>query len=231
MAVGITILSGARQAERLEFDLPEFRAGDKRACEVFFDPMRDRAARGCLTLFRLDNEGWSVKNLGGAQLLVNDRPVQASARLRSGDVLRLSPAGPDFLFHLLPRLSAPVACGQSERDSTAPDPPAARKPCEPSGPAPETGEGWDSRRMALAEYPHGQGGPEAPAPSPQDAWDRLGEAVTGDSEWDNLGAPTTDEPSGSENDDTSRPSIKLLALVLVASAVVMVLGLLLVGRH
>ena len=85
--------------------------------------------------------------------------------------------------------------------------------------------------MALAEYQHGQGGPEAPAPSPQDAWEKLGEAATGDSAWDNLGAPTTDVTSGSENDETSGPSIKLLALVLVASAVVVVLGLLLVGRH
>ncbi|HUY35158.1 MAG TPA: FHA domain-containing protein [Pirellulales bacterium] len=246
MAVGITILSGTRQGERLEFDLPEFRAGDTRACELFFDPMRDRAARGCQTLFRLDNEGWSVKNVGGGQVLVNDRPVQAGTRLRSGDVVRLSPAGPDFMFHLLARVSAPAIRGRAAGDSTAPHPPAAAKPPEPSEPAPGPGDGWDNRRTAFAEYPHGQGGPEIPEPNPQDAcWDSLGTLetqrqdgcvrhddtpATGDLAWENPGAPATDEVPGSENHDTTSPSITQLALVVVASALV-VLGLLLVSRR
>ncbi|HVC94288.1 MAG TPA: hypothetical protein VND64_11390 [Pirellulales bacterium] len=107
MAVGITILSGARQGERLEFDAAEFLAGGDSACRVFFDPHVDPGAGGREAFFRLDDEGWSMKNTGNGELLVNDRVVHGSTRLRSGDVVRMSPSGPDFSFNLLARLSAP----------------------------------------------------------------------------------------------------------------------------
>ncbi|HUY36211.1 MAG TPA: FHA domain-containing protein [Pirellulales bacterium] len=138
MAVGIIILSGARQGERLEFDFAEFRAGGVRACQVFFDPQFDPGVSGREALFRLGDDGWCVKNAGGGELLVNDRVVRGSTRLRSGDVVRLSPSGPDFSFNLLARLSAPTASAASAAPlSTAPakpdagpgrdgDPPSAR---------------------------------------------------------------------------------------------------------
>jgi hypothetical protein len=143
MAVGITILSGARQGDRIEFDLPEFRAGGGRGCQVFFDPDRDREARGCEALFRLDDDGWSLKNLGGGELLVNDRPVRGNTRMRSGDVVRLSPLGPDFSFHLLARLSAATTASTQLPLAAPPGPmvPATA----PSKSEPE--RGWQPRRV------------------------------------------------------------------------------------
>jgi len=120
MAVGISILSGARQGQRLEFDVTEFRAGGERGCEVFFDPQLDAAAQGREALFRLDDDGWSLKNVGRGELLVNDRVVQVKARLRSGDVVRLSPEGPGFSFNLLARLSAPATPGVQTDPKTSP---------------------------------------------------------------------------------------------------------------
>lgn len=113
MAVGITILSGARRGEELAFDQPEFRVGGDPACEIFFDPQQDPAVRGRQALFRLGDDGWYVKSAGGGPLLVNQRQVEASTRLRSGDVVRLSPDGPDFAFKLLSRLGPRVRNGRS----------------------------------------------------------------------------------------------------------------------
>lgn len=106
MAVGITILSGARRGQEVAIEQPEFRAGDDPACEIFFDPQQEPAVRGRQALFRLGDDGWYVKSAGGGPLLVNGQQIEASTRLRSGDAVRLSPGGPELSFKLLARLPA-----------------------------------------------------------------------------------------------------------------------------
>jgi hypothetical protein len=103
MSVEIQILSGARQGQRLEISAEAFQAGDNRECEVFFDPQQDPGARSRQASFRLKEDGWYLASSGGGSLLVNERPVIGVARLRSGDVVRLSEGGPDFSFNIVAR--------------------------------------------------------------------------------------------------------------------------------
>jgi hypothetical protein len=108
MAVGINILSGSRQGEVLGLDQPEFRAGGDPSCEIFFDPQRDPGVRGRRAHFQLGGDGWYVRNVGEGPLLVNGNQAEGRVRLRSDDVVRLSPAGPEFSFRLLAKLTTGV---------------------------------------------------------------------------------------------------------------------------
>jgi len=109
MAVEIVIFSGARQGERLELDVGEFRVGGEPGCEVFFDPQSDPGAKDRSALFRLADDGWYVKSTGVGELLVNQQPVSGRARIRSGDVVRMSDRGPDFTFTILTAASKATA--------------------------------------------------------------------------------------------------------------------------
>jgi hypothetical protein len=101
MAVEIQILSGARQGERLDVAADTFQAGDALGCDVFFDSQKDPGARNRLASFRLKEDGWYLASSGGGELMVNERPVIGVARVRNGDVIRLSDRGPDFSFNII----------------------------------------------------------------------------------------------------------------------------------
>jgi hypothetical protein len=58
MAVEILILSSARQRERLVLEGNELWVGTDPACDVFFNPERDPATKGCGALLRLEDDGW-----------------------------------------------------------------------------------------------------------------------------------------------------------------------------
>lgn len=130
MAVEIQILSGARQGERIELDQGEFRIGDGAYCEVVFNPNHDDAVRGRVAAIQCDDDGWSIRNVGRGDLLVNQDLVVGRARLRSGDVVRMSDRGPDFAFTIDP--IAPAA------ELTA-----ATVPAAPSSQAPAIGQASD----------------------------------------------------------------------------------------
>jgi hypothetical protein len=117
MPVKILILSGARQGEQLVLDAGEFRVGSDPACEVFFDPERDRAIRGRSAMFRREEDGWYIRCAGG-EVLVNQQAVAGRTRVRSGDVVRMSDSGPDFSFSIVAGVSvSPLA--QSAVESAA----------------------------------------------------------------------------------------------------------------
>ena len=105
MCVEIQILSGARMGERLRLDATDFEAGGDPRCNVFFDPERDRDAAGTRMRFRRQPDGWYVERIAGGQLLNHD-VLPKRSRLRSGDVVRMSIDGPDFLFLVRPEASA-----------------------------------------------------------------------------------------------------------------------------
>lgn len=109
MAVEILILSGARQGERVELDVAEFRAGDRPACELFFDSQRDAGAKDRSVVFRLSDDGWYVKGTGAGEVFVNQQPLKRELRIRSGDVVRMSELGPDFSFGIIARASKAAA--------------------------------------------------------------------------------------------------------------------------
>lgn len=124
MAVEIHILSGARQGERITFDAHEFRAGDDPGCEVFFDPVRDPSARHRTAVFKLKDDGWSVKPTGGGEMLLNQSPLEKQAHVRSGDVVRMSEQGPDFCFTIIGRVPAVSTSSPPPVPDSAPAPAA-----------------------------------------------------------------------------------------------------------
>ncbi len=103
MIVEIHILSGSRQGERIEFDRLHFRVGDQPDSEVYFDPACDPASGGRSAEFQFsESDGWTLRKLGAGDLLVNQGPVSGTTHVRSGDIVRLSDVGPDFVFTVLP---------------------------------------------------------------------------------------------------------------------------------
>jgi hypothetical protein len=128
MAVEIQILSGARQGERIELAADSFQAGDVPGCDVYFDPRQDPGARSRVASFRLKDDGWYLASSSGGELMVNDRPVIGVARIRSGDVVRLSDRGPDFSFNILVGRSASAPAYASLKPLVAPIQPVAVVP-------------------------------------------------------------------------------------------------------
>ena len=51
--------------------------------------------------------GWSLRNLGTSMVAVNHTIVAGEARLKSGDVIRLSLAGPELMFSIVADRSCP----------------------------------------------------------------------------------------------------------------------------
>jgi hypothetical protein len=100
MAIEILILSGARQGTRLVLEGNRLRIGTTPDCDVYFDPQKDAAARDHAALLISETDGWCISSAGTGGLIVNQQPVAGTRQLRSGDVVRLSPAGPDFSFRL-----------------------------------------------------------------------------------------------------------------------------------
>lgn len=136
MAVEIVILSGARQGQRVLLDAREFRAGDDPGCEVFFDPATDAAVTARCALFRLTDDGWIVRSAGQAEIFLNQEPVVGKARVRSGDLVRMSERGPDFSFGIVTAaaaaspVSAPAPVSAAAPPALPPSPVEAPPPAE-----------------------------------------------------------------------------------------------------
>ena len=108
MAIEIFILSGSRRGQRLTLDSQQFRVGSDPECEVRFDPQLDPAACDRAAIFRLRGDGWYIQRIGSGEILLNHDPVRKPARLRSGNVVRMSESGPDFSFTIVARTGAAV---------------------------------------------------------------------------------------------------------------------------
>ena len=100
MRVSLLVLSGSRKGECLEMKGDEFRVGDEPSCEVCFSPEKDPAAHGVCIRIRREEDGWRASSLSGRESLVNQQMLETSLPIRSGDVVRLSPTGPDLRFNI-----------------------------------------------------------------------------------------------------------------------------------
>ncbi len=100
MGVEILIVSGARRNERIALDCRAFQAGGDPNCEVFFDPRHDPAVKGRSAKFRLQEGGWYVRSSGG-DMWVGTQRIAGATHVRSGDVIRMSMAGPEFFFYIV----------------------------------------------------------------------------------------------------------------------------------
>ena len=107
MPVKITILSGSRQGEILEFDQAQVVIGELPRDDIRFDRGSDPGIRDRRASLTLDGDGWKVRNGGTTPLFLNQDHVVDVASVRSGDYVRISHDGPDLCFELIGTLSAP----------------------------------------------------------------------------------------------------------------------------
>jgi len=168
MAVEVSILSGARQGQRLILDAIKLRAGPDPGYEIYFDPSSDSSARDRSVALTLMDDGWYIQATGQGEVFVNQNPVVGLTRIRSGSIVRMSEYGPEFEFRILARAPAPVdrlAVPVSGGSQPAPAEPAwraspnsmapaaalvppvpAQDPVRPANPAPST---KDHGRLAV----------------------------------------------------------------------------------
>jgi len=85
-----------------------FTMGDALGCDVVFPA---ELARDGQTIFRLGRaaEGWRLNCPSGQTFYVNQQVVNASANLRSGDIIRVIPGGPGIQFTILNQNAEPLA--------------------------------------------------------------------------------------------------------------------------
>ncbi len=140
----IAIASGARAGEMLGTNDAEFLLGFDPDCFVRFtaDQYPDVNAK---LLVRRGSDGWSATRVRGETTFINQRLLEEKSILRSGDILRLSPRGPDIQFTMQ---SGGVAI-RSLVKRFLPD--NAKAPARPAGkpqPAPTAPPGRPSSRPA-----------------------------------------------------------------------------------
>ncbi len=97
--IAIGVVSGSRAGATYGFEATELTVGVGCSCDVLLEdayagePMRVRIQR--------QSSGWEVTPEAGVEYLaINQTIHRTTAKLRSGDVVRLSLEGPDFQFYL-----------------------------------------------------------------------------------------------------------------------------------
>ena len=100
MNAQVFILSGPRQGQTLTILDPPFLVGNTPEDDFYVDPVATPEAAGRKLRFDWHEEGWELLNLGGGEVMVNQEVVDKRHRLRSGDVIRISSAGPELSFTL-----------------------------------------------------------------------------------------------------------------------------------
>jgi hypothetical protein len=130
MSVEILIVSGARQGTRLRVDETSFRVGDSPTDTVVFDPEQDTGCRGRRVAFQREENGWRVGNEGDVPVFVNQDELTESRSIRSGDIVRMSPEGPDFSFHFA-ESDAPMSALEEPPVQRATTPPEAKEEALP----------------------------------------------------------------------------------------------------
>ncbi|MDC0937152.1 FHA domain-containing serine/threonine-protein kinase [Pirellulales bacterium] len=157
--------SGIRAGEFVGLTSPRITVGSGLTCDVSF------VEDGCPHLEDLSVEiqretnGWVLKRRSKQRVLVNQDVVQHEAVLRSGDVIRLTPEGPDFQFilqvhnqktlksilgeHAPKALAAAIAAGKKVQPTHAPT---------PAGPADSASRGVAPQPVAAARAGHSTAG-------------------------------------------------------------------------
>jgi hypothetical protein len=111
MQIEIQILSGARKSECLQLDAEDLHVGDEPSYDLYFDPAKDPGVRGVRARLRGHRDGWCIQRMAGGSVLVNHKLLESELPIRSGDVVRLSPFGPDFRFILAPARDESAGAG------------------------------------------------------------------------------------------------------------------------
>lgn len=122
MPVELAIVSGSLRGQLRGFDQDQIIIGGQPDCDVQFDPVRDPQAAEMRLVLRRIVDGWNIQSLGGGAPLVNQQTLSGTVRLRTGDVVRLSAAGPDVRFSVVSHLSevTPLSQAKSAAGSSVP---------------------------------------------------------------------------------------------------------------
>ncbi|MDF1842917.1 MAG: FHA domain-containing protein [Rubripirellula sp.] len=120
MPIRITILSGDRQGQQLEFDQAAIEIGDQPADDISFDVTANPGIRDRRVTLKLLKGGWSVVSGGVMPIFVNHDLVEDSADLKSGDFLRMSHEGPDLSCEFISKLSPIATVKPGSRDTAQP---------------------------------------------------------------------------------------------------------------
>lgn len=116
MPVKITILSGSRQGEIVETAEQVVAVGDRPDDDIVFDAASDSGIRQRRATLKLEGGSWKVHSGGSKPIFVNQDTVSGAQALRSGDIVRMSPDGPDFSFELVANISETVRSASSQAE-------------------------------------------------------------------------------------------------------------------
>ncbi|MDG2222584.1 MAG: putative Ig domain-containing protein [Rubripirellula sp.] len=129
MPIRITILSGDRQGQQLEFDREAIEIGDQPSDDISFDVTANPGIRDRRVTLKWQNGGWSVVCGSVMPIFLNQDLVEDSADLKSGDFLRMSHEGPDLSCEFISKLSPIATVKPASRDTaSAPANPASVSP-------------------------------------------------------------------------------------------------------
>ena len=109
-AIELRFLSGSSRGQCHYATGHEISVGDDETCDVRL-PSDEVDSNGRRHVrIQYSNTGWSLCNLGTSMVAVNHTIVVGEVRLKSGDVIRLSLAGPEIMFSIVAdRSSLPSA--------------------------------------------------------------------------------------------------------------------------
>ena len=128
MPIRITILSGDRQGQMLEFDQATIEIGDQLADDISFNATANPGIRDRRVTLKWLNGSWSAVSGGVMPIFVNHDLVEDSANLKSGDFLRMSHEGPDLSCEFISELSPIATIKPGSRGAVQP----SAKPAEAS---------------------------------------------------------------------------------------------------
>ncbi|MGB0599544.1 MAG: hypothetical protein ACPGLY_22910 [Rubripirellula sp.] len=132
MPIRITILSGDRQGQQLEFDQAAIEIGDQPTDDIRFDVTANPGIRDRRVTLKWLSGGWSVVSGGVMPIFVNQDLVEDSADLKSGDFLRMSHEGPDLSCEFISKLSPIATVKPGSRDTAQPSANPAKASAAPA---------------------------------------------------------------------------------------------------
>ncbi len=125
MSATLRILSGARAGREEPLSAAETRLGRHPDAELQLDPAADAEVSAWHAAITRTGDGWRLRDLGSRNgTYLNGTRIHAEAALRSGDTIRLGPAGPELRFTAAaPEAARATAATAGSEPGTAASPP------------------------------------------------------------------------------------------------------------
>jgi len=118
MSICVYILKGALIGRSFTFDQPEIWIGRDPNCDIAFDVFKDDSVGRRHACIRSNGSGWDLENRHENGAWINGCLAAASSRLKSGDIVRLAPDGPEFKVVIESRQPSPSASADEQPRQT-----------------------------------------------------------------------------------------------------------------